>query len=125
MWLIDFGLSKYFSVDNKKRNDLGCSDLREQTLMKTKIGTPYYMAPEVLDGAYDQTCDMWSLGVITYCLLCGYPPFNAESDLQLFRKIKSCDYEFHLPEWGTVSDEAKNFIEKLLQLNPKSRMTPE
>lgn len=93
--------------------------------MRTKIGTPYYMAPEVLDGAYDETCDMWSLGVITYCLLCGYPPFNAETDQQLFRKIKSCDYEFHLPEWGSVSEEAKGFIEGLLKLNPKARMTPE
>ena len=83
------------------------------------------MAPEVLDGAYDETCDMWSLGVITYCLLCGYPPFNAETDQQLFRKIKSCDYEFHLPEWGSVSEEAKGFIEGLLKLNPKARMTPE
>jgi calcium-dependent protein kinase len=93
--------------------------------MKTKIGTPYYMAPEVLDGEYDQTCDMWSLGVITYCMLCGYPPFNAESDLQLFRKIKSCDYEFHLPEWGPVSEDAKRFIESLIRLEPSQRLTPE
>lgn len=83
------------------------------------------MAPEVLDGAYDQTCDMWSLGVITYCLLCGYPPFNAENDLQLFMKIKNCDYEFYSPDWDTVSDSAKNFIEGLLKLDPKQRMTPE
>ncbi len=68
--------------------------------METRIGTPYYMAPEVLDGAYTEACDMWSLGVITYCLLCGYPPFNAESDAQLFIKIKKCDYEFYMPEWG-------------------------
>ena len=67
--LIDFGLAKYYTKGDK------C-----MTLMKTRIGTPYYMAPEVLDGAYDETCDMWSIGVIAYCLLCGYPPFNAETD---------------------------------------------
>ena len=69
--LIDFGLSKYFTPK-------GCGD--NMNLMKTKIGTPYYMAPEVLEGAYDETCDMWSIGVITYCILCGYPPFNADND---------------------------------------------
>lgn len=101
MKLIDFGLAKFFTPK-------GSSDI--PSLMKTRIGTPYYMAPEVLEGAYDETCDMWSIGVITYCLLCGYPPFNAESDIQLFRKIKLCDYEFHEPEWTTVSQDAKNFI---------------
>jgi calcium-dependent protein kinase len=93
--------------------------------MKTRIGTPYYMAPEVLEGAYDETCDMWSIGVITYCLLCGYPPFNADTDQLLFRKIKLCDYEFHNPEWSEISDEAKQFIQGLLQPNPQLRMTPE
>lgn len=112
MKLIDFGLSKYFSSS-------------ETSLMSTKIGTPYYMAPEVLDGAYTEACDMWSLGVITYCLLCGYPPFNDDNDLKLFNKIKKCEYEFQMPEWGTVSEESKDFIRKLLQLNPKERMTPE
>lgn len=118
--LIDFGLSKYFKAEQRQ-----LADPEERPVMKTKIGTPYYMAPEVLDGEYDQTCDMWSLGVITYCMLCGYPPFNAETDLQLFRKIKTCDYEFHLPEWGPVSGEAKRFIENLLQLEPSHRLTPE
>jgi hypothetical protein len=45
--------------------------------------------------------------VITYCLLCGYPPFNAENDNLLFKKISKCDYEFHMPEWGSVSQDAK------------------
>ena len=70
MKLIDFGLAKYFSPAEDGIHDL----------MKTKIGTPYYMAPEVLNGAYDEACDMWSIGVITYCILCGYPPFNADND---------------------------------------------
>jgi calcium-dependent protein kinase len=49
-------------------------------MMTSRTGTPYYMAPEVIDGLYNEACDMWSIGVITYCLLVGYPPFNAESD---------------------------------------------
>jgi len=85
--------------------------------MRTRIGTPYYMAPEVLNGAYSETCDMWSVGVIAYCLLCGYPPFNADTDQQLFRKIRLCDYEFHMPEWQGISEDAKNFIKALIQPN--------
>lgn len=112
--LIDFGLAKFYDPSSQQAN-----------LMRTRIGTPYYMAPEVLEGAYDETCDMWSIGVITYCLLCGYPPFNAETDQQLFRKIKLCDYEFHMPEWGAVSSDAKNFIQNLITPNPKLRMSPE
>lgn len=53
------------------------------------------MAPEVLDGLYDETCDMWSIGVIAYCLLCAYPPFNSDNDAKLFRQIKLADFEFH------------------------------
>ena len=71
--VIDFGLAQYFHSDT----DMMC----------TKTGTPYYMAPEVIEGKYDESCDMWSIGVITYCLLAGYPPFNADTDMKLFRKI--------------------------------------
>ena len=48
--------------------------------MRSKVGTPYYMAPEVLEGSYSKSCDMWSVGVLTYILLCGYPPFNAKTE---------------------------------------------
>jgi len=61
------------------------------------------MAPEVIDGLYDQSCDMWSIGVITYCLLAGYPPFNADTDAQLFKKIKFCDFTFHDDVWSNIS----------------------
>jgi calcium-dependent protein kinase len=64
--VIDFGLSKIFGD--------------EQT-MQTKIGTPYYVSPEILEGTYDKGCDMWSIGVITYIMLCGYPPFNAATEV--------------------------------------------
>ena len=56
-------------------------------LMNTQLGTPYYIAPEVLEGSYNKACDMWSIGVITFWLLAGYPPFHAKSDVLLFRKI--------------------------------------
>lgn len=48
--------------------------------MKSHVGTPYYMAPEVLDGNYDLSVDMWSLGVLIYHILCGYPPFNGKDE---------------------------------------------
>jgi len=59
--LIDFGMSKL------------CTD--KNLLMNTKLGTPYYVSPEVLDGKYDKRCDLWSVGVITFIILCGEPPF--------------------------------------------------
>ncbi len=115
--LIDFGLAKYYTPQSTSSGS--------NVLMRTRIGTPYYMAPEVLNGAYSETCDMWSVGVIAYCLLCGYPPFNADTDQQLFRKIRLCDYEFHMPEWQGISEDAKNFIKALIQPNQKVRLTPE
>lgn len=82
--LIDFGLSKFH-----QEND--------GTHMNTKLGTPYYVSPEVLEGKYDKRCDLWSLGVMTYMLLVGYPPFNGKTDVEVFYKIRCCDYSF--PEY--------------------------
>lgn len=62
--------------------------MSDGSYLKSKVGTPYYVAPEVLDGCYDYRCDNWSLGVITYTMLCGYPPFFGENHQQIFRKIK-------------------------------------
>lgn len=81
--LIDFGLSK---IQEVKGGSL--------QMMNTKLGTPYYVSPEVLEGKYDKRCDLWSLGVITYMLLLGYPPFNGRSDAEVFYKIRSCDFSF-------------------------------
>ena len=74
--------------------------------MSTRIGTPYYISPEVLQGEYDLSCDMWSIGVITYVMLCGYPPFNASNEYLLYRKITLFDYEFHEDAWSCISEEA-------------------
>ena len=95
-------------------------------LMKTPCGTPGYVAPEILSGK-PYTCqgDIWSLGVIFYILLCGYPPFVSEKDDQreLFAMIKAGTYVFDPAEWSVISDSAKDLIKKILVTDPSKRLT--
>jgi len=107
--LSDFGLSKIVGVDS---------------LMETACGTPYYVAPEVLQAAgYDKEVDLWSVGVITYLLLCGFPPFYGESLPEVFEQIMKAEFDFPDPYWTEVSGDAKDFIQKLLVIDPKKRLT--
>jgi calcium-dependent protein kinase len=93
--------------------------------MTTKIGTPYYVSPEILEGKYDNSCDIWSIGVITYIMLCGYPPFNALNENLLFKKILDCDYKFAEEDWKSISEEAKDFVRQCLQVDTSKRLTAE
>ena len=68
---------------------------------------------------------MWSLGVIMYILLVGYPPFTADTQSHLFRKIKAAQYSLQSEGWESVSEEAKDLVRKLLELNPQVRFTPD
>jgi len=109
--IADFGLSKIFSD--------------EEELM-TSCGTPGYVAPEVLMcESYDKSVDMWGIGIITYILLAGYPPFYAENDTALFEKIMNAEYDFDDECWDDVSELAKDFIRHLLVKDPKERYTAE
>jgi len=110
--LADFGLSKIVSEGVQKQ------------LMQTACGTPGYVAPEVLtaDG-YDKEVDLWSIGVITYILLCGFPPFYNEHLPVLFEAIMKADYDYPEDYWDEISDTAKNFIDRLLVVDPEKRMT--
>ena len=93
--------------------------------MTTKIGTPYYVCPEILNGKYDNSCDVWSIGIIAYFMLSGYPPFNAKTESQLFKKIMHYAVKFDDPEWQEISSDAKDFIYDLLKKSGSERPTPQ
>jgi calcium-dependent protein kinase len=105
--IIDFGMSRKFT--NQKK-------------MTKLIGTPYFIAPEVLNESYDELCDVWSIGVIMYILLCGKPPFNGTSNEEIFSKIQSEQLNFEGNVWKSISKSAKNLLKKALKKDPKDRI---
>ncbi|CAG9319489.1 unnamed protein product [Blepharisma stoltei] len=106
--LVDFGMSNRFG---------------ENRVLHTMVGTPYYVAPEVLKGNYGKECDVWSLGVIMYFMLSGAHPFRSNDVKALFQKIVKCEYNFDDDRWKLVSKQAKNLIQKMLVLNPQHRIS--
>jgi len=107
--IIDFGLAIIHSSDDPK--------------MKAFAGSAFTVAPEVIKRSYDKQCDLWSVGVITYFLLTARMPFNAKSDKEIFKKIIAGDYSY--PAWTEkgLSDMAKDFIDSLLVVDPRKRLT--
>jgi calcium/calmodulin-dependent protein kinase I len=115
--------SNEHGLDSLKIADFGLARLLQgETMAKTTCGTPGYVAPEVLlQLGYGKECDYWSIGVVTFILLSGTPPFYEEDGdtFKLFEEIKQCKYNFEVDTWETVSDEAKDFIRKILVADPK------
>ena len=105
--IADFGFAKRCESENS---------------LTTLCGTPGFVAPEILNkSSYGTKVDMWSVGVIIYILLGGYPPFIANNERDLFRKIKKGEYEFHDDYWKNVSTEAKDLISSLLVVDSSKR----
>ncbi|XP_072922665.1 calcium/calmodulin-dependent protein kinase type 1D [Hemitrygon akajei] len=120
----------YFSPDEESKimiSDFGLSKMEGSgDVMSTACGTPGYVAPEVLaQKPYSKAVDCWSIGVIAYILLCGYPPFYDENDSRLFEQILKAEYEFDCPYWDDISDSAKDFIKRLMEKDPNKRYTCE
>ena len=114
--ITDFGLSAIMTSKEER--------------LKRAVGTPGYLAPEVLftldtDEGYGLEVDACGIGVIMYILLCGFPPFYGEDDDAVYDKICDCDYSFPEEYWGNISADAKDLIRKFLTLDPTSRVTPD
>lgn len=111
--MIDFGLSKHFSYGEVHHE---------------AVGTPYTVAPEVIRGSYDERCDIWAIGVITFLLLSGEPPFGGcggpEPLMTVRSNILQGLYHFDPEEiWELVSPQAIRFIKSLLVTDPSKRPT--
>ncbi|KAE8098803.1 hypothetical protein FH972_016840 [Carpinus fangiana] len=105
---IDFGLSVFFKPGER---------------FTEIVGSPYYMAPEVLKRNYGPEIDVWSAGVVLYILLCGVPPFWAETEQGVAQAIIRSVVDFRRDPWPKVSDNAKDLVKKMLDPDPKRRLT--
>ena len=106
--IIDFGASKSFRK-GKTYDDI--------------VGTPYYIAPEVLLSQYTQKCDIWSIGIILYTILCGSPPFTGSSNAEIYENILEEPLAFKSPNWSSISSSAKSLIKKVLVKDPNKRIS--
>ncbi|KAI3705283.1 hypothetical protein L1987_75518 [Smallanthus sonchifolius] len=105
---IDFGLSVFFKPGE---------------IFHDVVGSPYYVAPEVLKKNYGPEVDVWSAGVIVYILLCGVPPFWAETEEGIFEQVLHGDLDFTTNPWPSISDGAKDLVRRMLDRDPKRRLT--
>ena len=108
--LIDFGTAKIFEKGHQENK---------------YVGSSYYMAPEIIKRKYDEKCDLRSIGVILYILLTGSPPFDGNDDEEILLNVKKGVFDKYSYPYPLLSSNAKNLIDKLLQYEPKKRISAE
>ena len=117
----------YLNAGDEKNNrikviDFGLSQACDR--LKTKVGTAYYVSPEILSGTYTHLCDIWSAGVILYILLSGDPPFNGANDNEIYTKIAQMKFSFPERKWKNISNDAKDLLCHMI-VPEKERYTAE
>ena len=120
--IIDFGFSVFMDKNNEKLKEDKKDKDNENTdpkkfgfkRLKSKVGTLYYISPEIIKGNYDEKCDIWACGVILYILLAGYPPFSGNTDKEVYNLITNLKYDFDKERWKNISKYAKELIKNML-----------
>mmetsp|Transcript_9692 Transcript_9692/g.21033 ORF Transcript_9692/g.21033 Transcript_9692/m.21033 type:complete len:344 (+) Transcript_9692:150-1181(+) len=107
--LIDFGLSRTHGINDRA--------------MINQVGTSYYMSPGVLKGKYDRSCDLWAVGIVSYIVLSGYPPFNGSSDYEVEESILRGNLVFERDVWGNLSAASRDFVSKLLCIDSSKTLS--
>ena len=113
--------------DHVKLIDFGSAALLDyfSEIQTDFIGTCYYVAPEVIKNKYNHKCDIWSLGVVLYILLCGYAPFNGNSKTEIYKKINTAPVVMNGDDWKAISFEASDLVKKMLNKNADQRVSAE
>lgn len=111
----DFGFACFYSPS------------KDEDGPKEVLGSPLYMAPEIIknESSYDSKVDLWSIGVITYIMLSGRPPFRGKTREEIFESVLRAELEFPDQQFGNVSEEAKDFIRRALVREPSKRASAE
>lgn len=120
----NFLLDNSSDTANLKLIDFGAANycLPGQRITK-KIGTSYYIAPEVIDDSYTEKCDIWSAGVILYIMLSGSPPFDGKNDVEILNNVKKAKYYFNGKDWDGISSNAKDLVRNLMDANQNTRIS--
>ncbi|PPD78165.1 hypothetical protein GOBAR_DD24920 [Gossypium barbadense] len=106
--LADFGLATY---------------IKQGENLHGTVGSPFYIAPEVLTGGYDEAADVWSAGVILYILLSGMPPFGGKTKSKIFDAVRAAELRFPIDPWDHISLSARDLVTGMLCVDPSKRLT--
>ena len=121
--LVEYSYTEHDDV-NIKIIDFGtCNYVSQDQNLTMKVGSPYYIAPEILKGNYNNKCDIWSTGVILYIMLMGFPPFSGSNYDEMYQNIQKATINTTLAQWQLLSENSKDLITKMLNKDINARLT--